>query len=303
MTQPSITVVGSLNADLTILVGHLPAPGETVVGRAPGEIYFGGKGANQAAAAAAVGGRVSMVGRVGEDDLGERIREDLAVRGVQVDDVLVTPGAQTGRATIAVDPVGENLIIVDPGANHRLLVEDVTISSVRDADVVLVQFEIPVEAASAAIATARGLVVLNPAPPLQLERSILSKVDVLVPNMSELGVLAGGETPSDLREVRQLAQSRGREYDVVVTMGSRGALVVPRRSGEVVHIEAPVVDVVDTTGAGDCFCGALAVALGEQRDLVACATFAVNAASLSTTTPGARDGLPDRERVDAGSVV
>jgi ribokinase len=294
-------VVGSLNADLTILVGHIPRAGETVVGRAPGEIYFGGKGANQAAAAAAVGGRVAMVGRVGEDEVGARIREDLATRGVDVGGLLTTPGAMTGRATIAVDPGGENLIVVDPGANHRLVAEDVTTPSVAHADVVLVQLEIPIEAASAAIRAARGLVVLNPAPPELLEPGVLELVDVLVPNMSELGVLTGGPTPNDPAEARHLAESLGRRFDVVVTMGSSGALVVPRSSGEVVHVEAPVVDVVDTTGAGDCFCGALAVALGERRGLVESVKFAVVAASLSTVTAGARGGLPTRERVEAGS--
>jgi ribokinase len=296
-----VTVVGSLNADLTILVDHIPTAGETIVGSAPGEIHFGGKGANQAAAAAAMGGRVSMVGRVGDDEIGERIRADLAARGIEVGDLLTTAGARTGRATIVVDPQGENLIIVDSGANLRLSVEDVTTAAVRDADVVLVQLEIPVEAAAAAIATAGGLVVLNPAPPIALASTVLDDVDVLVPNMSELGFLAGQATPRDVAEATQLAGSLGRQFDIVVTMGALGALVVPRK-GEVTHVQAPPTDVVDTTGAGDCFCGALAVSLAEGRDLVACARFAVIAAALSTTAPGARSGLPTREVVDAGSM-
>jgi ribokinase len=300
--SPSVAVVGSLNADLSILVDHIPSAGETIVGSAPGQTHFGGKGANQAAAAAALGARVSMVGRVGDDDIGELVRADLVARGVHVDDLLTTAAAQTGRATIVVDPEGENLIIVDPGANHRVSVDDVTTATVRDADVVLVQFEIPIEAASAAIVAARGLVVLNPAPPAALAPSVLEHVDVLVPNMSELGFLAGRETPRDLAEVTQLAESLGRRFDLVVTMGSLGALVVSRR-GEITHIPAAAVDVVDTTGAGDCFCGALAVGLAEGRDLVACARFAAVAAALSTTAPGARGGLPNREAVDAGSLV
>jgi ribokinase len=294
---PSVTVVGSLNADLTILVDHIPAAGETVVGNAPGEIYFGGKGANQAAAAAAMGGRVFMVGRVGDDEIGEQIHADLVARGIQVGDLFTTAHAHTGRATIVVDPDGENLIIVDPGANSLLSAEDASTATVRDADVVLVQFEIPVEAAAAAVATARGLVVLNPAPPVALAPSVLERVDVLVPNMSELGFLAGHETPRDVAEVTQLAEILGRRCDVVVTMGALGALVVPR-AGEATHIQAPVVDVVDTTGAGDCFCGALAVGLAGGGDLVACTRFAVVAAALSTTAAGARGNLPSRELVD-----
>lgn len=294
----SVTVVGSLNIDLAVLVDHIPAAGETVVAHMPGELYFGGKGANQAAAAADMGGNVSMVGRVGDDDVGEHMRADLAARGVQVGNVLTTPGAQTGRATIAVDPHGENLIIVDPGANHRLSADDVGTPAVRDAAVLLVQLEIPLDAAAAAITTARGLVVLNPAPPAPLLPGVLEHVDVLVPNMSELGFLTGQATPRDRTEAGQLAESLGRRFDVVVTMGSLGALVVPR-AGEHTHIKAPAVDVVDTTGAGDCFCGALAVGLAEGRELVAAAQLAVVAAALSTTAPGARDGLPTRERVDA----
>jgi ribokinase len=294
----SVTVVGSVNIDLAVLVDHIPAAGETVVAHTPGELYFGGKGANQAAAAAAMGGNVSMVGRIGSDDVGQHMRADLAARGVQVGGVLTTPRAQTGRATIAVDRHGENLIIVDPGANHRLSADDVGIPAVRDAAVLLVQLEIPFDVAAAAITTARGLVVLNPAPPAPLPPGVLEHIDVLVPNMSELGLLADQPTPGNPTQAGQLAESLGRRFDVVVTMGSLGALVVPR-AGEHTHIEAPVVDVVDTTGAGDCFCGALAVGLAEGLDLVAAAQLAVVAAALSTTAPGARDGLPTRERVDA----
>jgi ribokinase len=294
----SVTVVGSLNIDLAVLVDHIPAAGETVVARTPGELYFGGKGANQAAAAAAMGGNVSMVGRVGDDDVGERTRADLAARGVQIDGVLTTPGAQTGRATIAVDPHGENLIIVDPGANHRLSADDVGAPAVRDAAVLLVQLEIPLDVAAAAVMTARGLVVLNPAPPAVLPQSLLDHVDVLVPNMSELGLLTDQPAPRDRVQAGQLAESLGRRFDVVVTMGALGVLVVPR-VGEHTHLPAPAVDVVDTTGAGDCFCGALAVGLAEGKDLVAAAQLAVVAAALSTTAPGARDGLPSRMEVDA----
>jgi ribokinase len=294
----SVTVVGSLNADLTIRVDDIPRAGETVVAQTPGKIYFGGKGANQAAAAAAMGGRVSMVGRVGDDEVGEQIRSDLLARGVDVSDVLTTPAAHTGRATIAVDPSGENLIIVDPGANHALTVADVRIPAVRDADVLLVQLEIPPETAAAAIATAQGLVILNPAPPTVLLKETLANIDVLVPNMSELGILAGAQTPRDVGEAAQVADSLGRVFDVVVTMGSSGALVVPRE-GEHTHVEAPSVDVSDTTGAGDCFCGVLAVALAEGRDLLASTRLAVIASALSTTAPGARAGLPNRELVEA----
>ncbi|MGN6681909.1 MAG: PfkB family carbohydrate kinase, partial [Streptosporangiaceae bacterium] len=138
-----VAVVGSLNADVTLPVEHLPQPGETVLTRGPAQLSFGGKGANQAAAAAAFGGQVAMIGRVGDDDNGRPIIADLAGRGVDTADVLITAGERTGTATIAVDSAGENLIVVDPGANSRLAPEDIGAASFGQAGVLLVQLEIP----------------------------------------------------------------------------------------------------------------------------------------------------------------
>lgn len=285
-----ITVVGSLNLDLVLSVAHLPRPGETVVGSRAQSVP-GGKGANQAAAAASLSGEVTMVGRVGDDPSGVLVVEQLAAHGVDVVTVLRTPGVRTGAATVAVDPAGENLIIVAPGANAVLTEQDVAVDSVRTASVVLLQLEVPLPTVLAAARAATGLVVLNPAPPAALPPSLLNRVDVLVPNEWELAALAGAE-PKRLGVESLAALARAvTTRDVVVTMGARGALVVSPSCLPVV-ISPPPVDIVDTTGAGDCFCGALAVSLARGDGLEDAARYATVAATLSTLGAGARGALP-----------
>jgi ribokinase len=298
-----VAVAGSLNADLTLPVHRLPRPGETVLTSGPAELAFGGKGANQAAAAAAFGGQVAMIGRVGADDVGGQILADLAARGIDASGVLLTDGERTGTAMIAVDEAGENLIVVDPGANRRLEPRDIAVSSLSHAAVVLVQLEIPLPTVRAAVRASRGLVVLNPAPAVRIEPALLECVSVLVPNRSELAFLAGDSSPGTLDGIAALARKLAARTDVVVTLAAGGALVVPRGGGPAVHVAAPPVDVVDGTGAGDCFCGVLAVLLAEGADLTDAARAAVAAASISTTGRGARGRLPARaeaERLAAG---
>ncbi|MGH8861470.1 MAG: PfkB family carbohydrate kinase [Jatrophihabitantaceae bacterium] len=294
---PSVTVVGSLNLDLVVGVPALPGRGETVVGTSVQELP-GGKGANQAAAAAALSSSVAMIGRVGDDSAGRWLVEELVARGV-ASSVHVTAGVPTGTATVAVeDGSGENLIVVAPGANGAVTPDDVRIDVVRDAAVVLVQLEIPLDAVDAALSHAGGLAVLNPAPPCALPATLLSRVDVLVPNEWELARLASvAPIRRSTGELIPLARSVT-PGDVVVTMGARGALVVPR-SGAPSVVPPPAVDVVDTTGAGDCFCGALCVALAGGVSLVDAARYAVTAAALSTAGVGARGGLPDDAAVRA----
>jgi ribokinase len=295
---PAVTVVGSLNADLVVTVAHLPGRGETVVGSST-ESGAGGKGANQAAAAAALCDDVAMVGRVGDDAVGQRLIADLASRGVRTTTVQVTEGVPTGTATVAVEEgTGENLIVVAPGANGAVKPVDVEIRTVHDADVVLAQLEIPLEAVVAAVKHASGRVVLNPAPPAKLPHELLERVDVLVPNEWELARLArvdsAERTPDEVAELARKVTAG----DVVVTLGARGALVVPR-DGDSRLVAPPQVDAVDTTGAGDCFCGALCVALAGGASLVDATRYAVTAAALSTTAPGARGKLPDDGAVRA----
>lgn len=292
-----VTVVGSLNEDVLVAVGRLPGRGETVIGRdvarAPG-----GKGANQAAAAARLGSGVAMVGRVGDDAAGQRQLRALADLGVDVTAVRTTPGAPTGTATIPVeDGTGENLIVVVPGANGAVGPADVTVASLRTADVVLLQLEIPPAAVAAAAEAAGGLVVLTPAPPRSLPAELLARVDVLVPNEHELVQLAGARpavrTPEDLVLLARAVTRRA----VVVTLGARGALVVD--DGTALLQPPPQVDPVDTTGAGDCFSGALAQALAARLPLAEAVRRAVTAAALSTTGAGARSALPRAADVDA----
>ena len=293
----SLTVVGSLNEDVLAAVDRLPGRGETVVARAA-TVTPGGKGANQAAAAALLGEAVHMVGRVGEDPAGDRQLAALTASRVDVRGVLRTAGVATGSATIPVeDGSGENLIVVVPGANARLAPADVDVAAVREAGVLLLQLEVPLATVEAAARTAKGTVVLTPAPPRRLPTGLLDRVDVLVPNEHELAQLAGagpGErSPTVLAELARRVTSRA----VVVTLGARGALIVPADGGQVLLQAPPPVSAVDTTGAGDSFCGALGQALASGAGLADAARHAVTAAALSTTGPGARGALPGQDAV------
>jgi ribokinase len=293
----SVTVVGSLNEDVLLAVERLPGRGETVIARST-TLAPGGKGANQAAAAGRLGPGVHMVGRVGDDAAGDRQLAALAECRVNVSRVHRTRGTATGTATIPVEEgTGENLIVVVPGANARLTPEDVDADPVRSADVVLLQLEVPLATVTAAATAATGTVVLTPAPPQPLPAELIGRVDVLVPNEHELVRLAGA--PARERSPAQLA-ALAREVTgaaVVVTLGARGALVVPAGGGGPLLQPPPRVDAVDTTGAGDCFCGALAQALAGGAELPDAVRFAVAAAALSTTGSGARGALPDEPAV------
>jgi len=288
----SVTVVGSLNEDVLVAVDRLPGRGETVIGTSV-VLAPGGKGANQAAAAGRLGPGVHMVGRVGADPAGDRQLTALADAGVDVERVQRTPGAPTGSATIPVERgSGENLIVVVPGANGQLRPDDVDVESVPRARVVLLQLEVPMETVVAAATAARGTVVLTPAPPQPLPAELLGQVDVLVPNEHELAALAGtAARERSVTELVELARAVA-SCSVVVTLGARGALIVPADGGPPLLQAPPPVTAVDTTGAGDCFCGALGQALAGGAALGEAVRYAVTAAALSTTGPGARGALP-----------
>jgi ribokinase len=293
----SVTVVGSVNEDVLIAVARLPGRGETVIARST-SVAPGGKGANQAAAAGRLGPGVHMVGRIGDDAAGNRQLAALAESRVNVSRVHRSRGVPTGSATIPVeDGSGENLIVVVPGANALLTPEDADVDPVRRADVVLLQLEVPLATVTAAATAATGIVVLTPAPPQPLPAELLERVDVLVPNEHELVQLAGAR-PGQRSPAELVALARGITGSaVVVTLGGRGALVVPPGDGPALLQAPPRVRPVDTTGAGDCFCGALAQALAGGADLTAAVRFAVAAAALSTTGPGARGALPEEPAV------
>lgn len=303
MGMSMVAVVGSLNLDLVVPVPRHPRPGETVLG---GDLveHPGGKGGNQAVAAARLGGRgrVAMVGRVGADAAGERLRAALAAEGVDVSRVRSAEGRPSGRALVAVDErTGENTIIVSPGANAALLPQDVAAEGalLRDAVVTVLQQEVPADTVEAAARLAGGTVLLNPAParPLteHLRDGLLPMVDVLVPNRGELGVLVGEELP-DLHAVADAARRLRGPAAVVVTLGADGALLC--EDGAVLLVPPHPVRPVDTTAAGDAFCGALAVCLAERLPLHEAVRLANTAAALATTRPGAQPSLPTRAELD-----
>ena len=277
-----IVVVGSVNVDRRIGVPTLPAPGETVLATTV-EQLSGGKGANQAVAAARLGRRTAFVGAIGDDEQGTWLRDRLADEGVDTEHLVVVPGA-SGLALVFVDPAGENSIVVAPGANAGLAAAAVATAEpvLADAAAVLVQCEIPVAAIAEAVRLAAGLVVLNPAPAVSLPDDLWARVDVAVPNRRELAQLAGLGPDADLVTMaRALPCAR-----VVVTLGPEGALVVD--GDHVEMVPAPAVRVVDTTGAGDCFCAALADGLVGGASLVEATRGAVQAAALSVQQVGAQ---------------
>jgi ribokinase len=289
-----ITVIGSCNVDFVVPVAALPGPGETVLGRdhlrAPG-----GKGANQAVAAARLGSRVAFVGCVGDDELATTIRTSLADAGVDLTWLREEQDTPSGIALITVADGGENTIAVSPGANARLSPAHLDHALLASAEVVLAQLEVPLETVDAAVHAAGGTVLLNPAPARELPPSLLAKVDVLIPNRSELGLLAGAEEPTTIDDAAAMAKALPGPSSVVVTLGADGALVVA--GDQVTHVPAAKVDAVDATGAGDAFCGAVADALSRGSSLVAAAEWAVKVAGISTTKRGAQTGMPLREQV------
>ena len=288
--DPEVAVVGSLNLDLVVRVARLPGPGETV----PGDDVFrnpGGKGANQAVAAARLGRRVAMVGRVGDDDAGRELLGSLEADAVDTSQVRVVAGVPSGIALITVSEDGENQIVVSPGANARLTPDDVgqAGAALGAAAVTLLQLEVPLEAVAAAARAAGGTVVLNPAPVRDLPEELLAEVDVLVPNRVELAQLAGGAEPGTVAEATRLA-GRLPARAVVVTLGADGCLVIEH--GDATHVPAVPVRAVDTTAAGDAFCGGLADALAGGATLEDAARRAVRVAAAACLRPGAQASLP-----------
>jgi ribokinase len=293
----AVAVVGSLNLDLVVRVARPPGPGETVTGS---DVFRnpGGKGANQAVAAARLGRRVAMVGCVGDDAAGRELLGSLADAEVDTARVRVVDGVPSGTAFITVGDDGENQIVVSPGANARLTAADVAAAgaALAAAAVTLLQLEVPLEAVAAAAGAAGGRVVLNPAPVRDLPEDLLAKVDVLVPNRVELAQLAGAGVPETVEDAATLA-GRLPARAVVVTLGGDGALVV--EDGRVGHVPAVPVRPVDTTAAGDAFCGGLADALAGGAGLQEATRRAVRVAAAACLRPGAQASLPTPADLEA----
>jgi ribokinase len=306
MSEPGIVVVGSLNADLTVRVPRFPAPGETISGDGFA-IVAGGKGANQAAAAGRLGGRVAMIGQVGDDAHGMLLRDALNAAGVDTRLVAIDEAAATGVAVITIDAHGENEIVLAAGANGTFAPERLApaLGALRAARVVLLQLEIPLGTVMRAAADARSagaIVVLDPAPAVRIQDQLLVLADYVTPNERELALLAGGtptgdDTPfEDVDAMARVVLARGAAR-VLVKLGARGARLVALDT--VQSWPARLVHAVDTTAAGDAFNGALAVALIEGASVDQAVRFATIAASISVTRAGAQPSLPTRTEVES----
>ena len=290
--RPRVTVLGSLNMDISVTVPRLPEPGATVLGSAA-RFTPGGKGANQAVAAARLGAGVRMAGCVGDDDFGRRLLAALREEGVDHDGVRVTAGAPTGLAMISVDPAGENIITVAPGANHEVGAAEIAAAASTPGDVLVICAEIPVPAIKAAL-TKAGRCILNlaPAPPEPDAAAIVAAgVDWLVVNETEAGAVLG-------RPVRGLAEA-GEAAAALLAAGARHAVVTAGAHGAALAgpdatdtVSAFRVDAVDTVGAGDTFVGALAVALAAGIPAAEAVRAASAAAATAATRPGAQAGMP-----------
>ncbi|ULK96459.1 ribokinase [Bradyrhizobium sp. I71] len=297
-----VFVAGSINMDVVATADRHPKVGETVAGRQV--LYFpGGKGANQAVAASRLGARTTLIGRLGKDSFGGELKAFLGEQGIDLGYVQETAEAHTGTAIITVAEA-DNTIVVIPGANGLVGAEDVEVVPLLAGDVAVSQFEIPLPAIAAFFRRARAAgatTVLNPAPAQAMSRELLAHVDILVLNETELGFLAGSELSESDEAARIIAVARqlqAREDQAIcVTLGKRGVLALAGR--EEIAVPGRVVRALDTTGAGDCFVGALAAQLADDVPLRAALAFANAAASISVQRMGAGPSMPTAAEVAA----
>lgn len=291
-----IVVLASFNMDLVMRAERRPEPGETLQGEF--QMHLGGKGFNQAVAARRLGADVSVAGRVGDDEFGRRFLAALDENRIDRRSVTIDAEIGTGVATIVVEPDGGNAILQSPRANRRLAPDDIDPALFAGADAALLQLETSMPAANAFAQRARdagALTVLNPAPAADVPAELLALTDVLVPNEIEACHLTGGQQ-REPEEMAELLLAQG-PRTVVVTLGERGAFT--RAAGISSHVRAFAVDAVDTVGAGDAFCAALAVALSEGTSIVDAVRFANAAGAVASTRHGAEPSMPRRDDVEA----
>jgi ribokinase len=294
----SVCVLGSINLDIVCRVAELPHPGETIMALDV-QRFPGGKGANQAVASAHWGAQTAMIGAVGHDDAGEELLAHLVSAGIDTSGIFRLSDASTGTAYIDVSAAGENMIVVVGGANRAVSAEQIASHKLGSHRVVLAQLETPIEAIAALFTQASGSTkILNGAPAVDEAKKLFPLADVIVVNESELAHYAeiGSMTDSDVVEAARKLMSRPRQQ-VIVTLGARGVVAV--NSSDVISVGGHLVDVVDTTGAGDCFCGVLAASLDEGLAIREALLQANRAAALSTCRQGAAVSSTLRAEVDA----
>ena len=310
MPKNTMLVVGSLNMDQVVHVPRIPLLGETLLSTSSLKLAPGGKGANQAVAMARLGAPVAMAGRLGSDPFGEALLRSLQADNVNTDLIVVDQEESSGVALIYLTPAGDNAIVVAAGANMRVGQDRAQLSAIFEAiiqaRVLLLQLEIPLETVSALIAAGHNAgtpVVLNLAPAQALPWETLKQVQVLVVNETEIALLTGRQV-NEVEEARAAALALHKQgiASIAVTLGAQGAILVTTdEHGEArfIYQPAPAVQVVDTTAAGDCFVGALTLALTEGQAPGDALRFAVYASALKVTKFGAQPGLPTRQEVEA----
>lgn len=299
--MPDVCIVGSFMMDLVLRASRRPGPGETVIGKSF-EVFLGGKGFNQAVAAARSGASTAMVGALGADDFGSQFRACLEREGIDATAVRMTSGAGTGVAMPLVEDSGENSIVIVPRANHDLTVDDIGAAKevLANSRVVLLQLELPVPVVREAAQLAHAVgatVVLNPAPAVADLADFAGLVDYVIPNVNEATKLTGVDCNGEgaARAAKAVMKQTGAR-GVVITLGARGALVVD--NGTVELVDGHSMTCVDSVGAGDAFCGALATELASGADLAAAVAYGNAAGALAVLTPGAEPSMPRRQAID-----
>ena len=296
--MPQILVVGSLNADLVVRAPRFPQPGETISGDDL-QVIPGGKGANQAVAAARLGSKVSMLGRVGKDNFGDFLLDNLGSNKVD-SQYVKRDDASTGTAIIVVDSNGQNSIVLSAGANGKVSAADVENASFLNHDLLLLQLEIPIPTVLGAAQRAKEnnlQVILNPAPAQKVSDELVGLADFIIPNESELSLLTGTDVKdiSSAEQASRVLLERGAK-NVIVTLGDKGALIVNR--DQVTHVDTFEVHVVDTTAAGDAFIGGFSTALLQNVSLEESVRYGCACGALATSKFGAQPSLPGKEEVE-----
>ena len=285
-----ILVIGSINKDLVINAPRFPKEGETILGKSF-YINNGGKGANQSAAIAKLGGDISILGAVGDDNFGKDLSYSLSSNKVNIDNLIIKKNVSTGIAFITVIESGANNIIVSQGANALITKEDIKEELINKYDIIVMQLEIPLEIAKYSAKISKKLnkiVVLNPSPAIKLDKEFLSYIDILIPNETEINIIGGIDYVFDCGV-----------KNIILTLGKKGCELITKENNEINRktFNAYNVEVVDTTAAGDSFLGGIVRMLAEDKTIEEAITFAMKVANITVTRKGAIDSIPTYEEV------